>query len=66
MKNARFESVRSLEQKEQSALQLLRNALSQGLDDEASIEYAAYAMGLEHLPLIGRVHARHFKIAGPV
>ena len=66
MKSRGFKWVQSLAQKEQSALQLLRNAMAQGLDDEASIEYAAYAMGLEHLPLIGRVHARHFKIAGPV
>jgi hypothetical protein len=58
--------VRSLEQQEQSARQLLRNAFAIGwTSDDLAIDFAAAAMGEEYRPLIGRVLAREFKIAGP-
>ena len=58
--------VRSLAQQEQAARQLLRNAFATGCDDDAAIDFAASAMGEDARPLIGRVLARDFKIAGPV
>lgn len=57
--------VRYLAQQEQAARQLLRNAFATGCDDEAAIDFAASAMGQNDRPVIVRVLARDFKIAGP-
>lgn len=57
--------TRSLRQLEASALTLLRNALSQGLDDAASIDYATRALGSEYAALVLRVHQRHFAVMPP-
>lgn len=58
--------TRSLPQQERTALAFLRQARDSGItDDDAMIEEAARLMGREHLPLIGRVHARHFKTFNP-
>jgi hypothetical protein len=57
---------RSIVQLEQTALNLLRVAFAQGWQtDDLMIDYAAEAMGEGHRALIGRVHARHFKIYAP-
>ena len=59
-------TVRSNAQLEQTALRLLRQARDSGLtDDDAIIAEAARLMGADKLPLIGRVHARHFKTSTP-
>lgn len=58
--------TRSRDQLEQTALNLLRVAFAQGWrTDDLLIDYTAEAMGEEHRALIGRVHARHFKIYAP-
>ncbi len=58
-------TVRSNAQQEQTALRFLRQARDSGLtDDDDIIAEAARLMGREHLPLIGRVFGRHFKVHG--
>ena len=58
--------VKSLAQQEREAIAFLRQARDNGLsDDDEIIAEAARLMGREHLPLIGRVHARHFKTSTP-
>jgi hypothetical protein len=55
--------TRSLAQQEQTALNLLRQAYAAGWNtDDLCIDYATERMGEEYRPLIGRVHARYFKI----
>jgi hypothetical protein len=58
--------TRSLAQLEQTALSLLRQAYAAGWQtDDLAIDFAVMAMGEEHRPLVGRVHAREFKINPP-
>ena len=58
--------TRNLPQQERTALAFLRQARDSGIaDDDAMIEEAARLMGADKLPLIGRVHARHFKTSTP-
>jgi hypothetical protein len=63
--------TRSLAQLEQTALNHLRAATyglhTRGLkfDDDDVIDVAVSLMGEEHRALIGRVHAREFKINPP-
>ena len=57
--------TRSLAQLERTALNLLRQAFALGWEtDDLMIDFAVDAMGEEYRPLIGRVHARAFKIHG--
>jgi hypothetical protein len=59
--------TRTTEQLTRTALAFLRQARDSGItDDDAMIEEAARMMGREHLALIGRTHARHFKPTEPV
>ena len=59
--------TRSLAQQERTARNLLRQAYALGWrSDDLVIDYAVGAMGEEARPLIGRVFAREFKIAGAV
>lgn len=58
--------TRSRAQKEQTALNLLRQAYAAGWNtDDLCIDYATEHMGEEYRPLIGRVHAREFKTFNP-
>lgn len=58
--------TRSLAQQEQTALNLLRQAYAAGWKtDDLAIDYATAQMGEAMRPLVGRVHARHFKITDP-
>lgn len=58
--------TRSRLQLETTALRLLRQAYAVGwASDDLAIDYAVQAMGEEHRALIGRVHAREFKITAP-
>lgn len=60
--------TRTTEQLTRTALALLRKARDEYklTDDDEMIEEAARLMGREHLALIGRVHARHFKAMDPL
>ena len=59
--------TRSRPQQEATALNLLRVARDDQLirDDDGQIDYATRMMGEAMRPLVGRVHARHFKITDP-
>ena len=59
--------TRSRDQQAQTALNFLRVARDDQLirDDDGQIEYATRMMGEAMRPLIGRVHARCFKITDP-
>ncbi len=58
--------TRNLPQQEQTALNILRRVRDSGItDDDEIIAEAARLMGADNLPLIGRVHARHFKTYTP-
>lgn len=58
--------TRNLPQQEKTALNILRRVRDNGItDDDEIIAEAARLMGREHLPLIGRVHARHFNTYTP-
>lgn len=60
--------IRTTEQLTRTALAFLRQARDEYklTDDDEIIAEAARLMGHEHLALIGRVHARHFKPTEPV
>lgn len=58
--------TRSLSQLESTARNLLRQAYAIGWNtDDLAIDYAASMMGSDYRALIGRVHAREFKIYPP-
>jgi hypothetical protein len=58
--------TRNTEQLTRTALAFLRQARDSGItDDDEIIAEAARLMGHEHLALIGRTHARHFKTFNP-
>ncbi len=58
--------TRSLTQLESTARNLLRQAFAQGWQtDDLMIDYTTENMGEEYRALIGRVHAREFKIYPP-
>jgi hypothetical protein len=66
-KNGRFRPVRSFAQLEQTALRLIRNALSQpNVTDDDAIAFAVAAMGADHAGLVARVFAREFKTYDPI
>ena len=55
--------TRARTQLERTALNLLRQAMARGWhSDDLMIDFATEAMGEEHRALIGRVHAREFKV----